>query len=76
MVTTAKRQRRRELSDEALEVLCLVASGYERKEIARLRHVTENAVRHVLSTAYRKIGARNAPHAVAILGLRPNAEHA
>lgn len=49
-----------------VEILRLVARGMRMKEIAALLHIEECTVKTHLYRPYRMVGARNAPHAVAI----------
>lgn len=67
-----------ELPDRQLEILRLVAQGMSGPEIARRLHITVDTVKTHLSSLYRSMGARNAPHAVAIAYqlniLQPRAE--
>lgn len=49
-----------------VEILRLVARGLTAKEIAALLFVEECTVKTHLYKLYRLVGARNAPHAVAI----------
>lgn len=63
------RQASPELSPTELEVLRLLASGLSMKLIADWRGRSMNTIRRQLERIREKLGARNAPHAVA-LGFR------
>jgi DNA-binding CsgD family transcriptional regulator len=55
------------LSTREREVLTLVASGAPLREIAEQLAISEATVRTHLGNANRKLGARNRPHAVALV---------
>lgn len=54
------------LTHEERRLLALVASGLKHAEIAPKVHKQTKTVQTNLSNLYRKIGAKNAPHAVAM----------
>ncbi|MEU5965933.1 LuxR C-terminal-related transcriptional regulator [Micromonospora parva] len=54
------------LTDEQLALLTQVADGRTNLAIARRVGLSRSSVENRLSALYRQIGARNAPHAVAI----------
>lgn len=56
----------RELTDSEVRTLIMCANGYTAKGTARECHRSEHTISDQLSAAYTKLGARNAPHAVAI----------
>ena len=47
-------------------VLLLAAAGRTARESGLELHVSEQTVRSELSAAYARLGARNAPHAIAL----------
>ena len=47
-------------------ILGLIAQGYTYNEIAKELNVSTNTVSQACQSAYGKLNARNAPHAVAI----------
>jgi DNA-binding CsgD family transcriptional regulator len=49
-----------------LQVLTLTASGLTRQQIGLQLYITEPTVKVHLAHAYERLGARNAPHAVAL----------
>jgi DNA-binding CsgD family transcriptional regulator len=49
-----------------LQVLSLTATGLTRQQIGRHLYITEPTVKVHLAHAYERLGARNAPHAVAL----------
>lgn len=53
-------------TDAELSALKLIAQGNQAKEAAALLGLSPWTVKDQLLTAYARIGARNAPHAVAI----------
>lgn len=57
---------RRELSDGEVELLGLIAAGGTKDEIARHLGMAPSTVSNHVSRIYRALGARNAPHAVAL----------
>lgn len=56
-----------DLTAREAEVLRAVLCGLTNKEIARLLGCSEGVVKNILTRGYRKIGARNRPHAAYIL---------
>jgi len=54
------------LSPREAQTLELVAQGYSAAEIAGRLHLASRTVERYLQGAYNKLGARNAPNAVAI----------
>ncbi|MEU8329839.1 LuxR C-terminal-related transcriptional regulator [Micromonospora sp. NPDC048839] len=54
------------LTAEQLALLTQIADGHTHAAIGRLRGITRSTVEHRLHVLYQRIGARNAPHAVAI----------
>lgn len=54
------------LTPAEAEALMHLALGYSGKQAARLRGVSYKTIRAQRESAYRKIGARNGPHAVAL----------
>lgn len=57
---------RRELKDRELEVLSLIASGGTKDEISHQLEMSPSTVAGYVTRIYRALGARNAPHAVAL----------
>ncbi|MEV4197056.1 helix-turn-helix domain-containing protein [Micromonospora globbae] len=71
---TAPTRTRPPVDSADLEILAMVADGQTTRQIGRRLGRTTNGVQSHLSRLYRRMGARNAPHAVAIainLGLLP-----
>lgn len=65
------------LTDGEREVIALLARGQYRREIAATLGRSEEAIKMRLNSALKKLGARNGPHAVALLySARYHAEHA
>lgn len=62
--------RTRQLSPAETEVLDLIAQGFTAEAAGAQLYKSGATVKQQLSSAYRKLGARNAPHAVALY-LRP-----
>ena len=58
------------LTEAEKECMVLVACGLKNEAIARCRHTTVKTVKQQRSSAYRRLGACNAPHAVALMLLR------
>lgn len=58
------------LSQRERELLRLLSQGYTRKEISQLRHKAIGTVDKQLGAVLRKLGARNAIHAVALAAKR------
>ncbi|MEU8682925.1 helix-turn-helix transcriptional regulator [Streptomyces sp. NPDC048611] len=52
------------LTQHEREVLQLIASGYSHEEIAEMLVMTRKGITPTVNRAMRKLGARNAPHAV------------
>lgn len=55
-----------ELPKRQLEILTMVAQGTSGAEIGRRLHISSDTVKSHLRSLYGSMGARNAPHAVAI----------
>lgn len=49
-----------------LQVLALTATGLSRQQIGRQLYITDATVKTHLAHTYTALGARNAPHAVAL----------
>lgn len=56
------------LTPNEYHLMMLVADGLTNKEIAALTHKAESTVKNTLLSIRRKLGAKNTPHAVAIMG--------
>lgn len=56
----------RVLSPRETEILQMLAEGLEYKQIAGRLFVAPPTVKQLLGRAYRKLGAHNGPHAVAL----------
>ncbi len=54
------------LTARQVQVLALVAHGYSHKQVARELGIAEHTVKNTLVTAFDKLEANNAPHAVAL----------
>ncbi|MEV4384373.1 LuxR C-terminal-related transcriptional regulator [Micromonospora sp. NPDC049580] len=63
---TAATVARPALTTEQVALLAEIAEGRTHAAIGRDRGITRSTVEHRLSVLYQRIGARNAPHAVAI----------
>lgn len=63
---TAPALTRPALTAEQLLLLAQIADGRTHAAIGRLQGLTRSTVEHRLHVLYGRIGARNAPHAVAI----------
>ena len=57
---------KRELTGREMSILVFAADGLKNREIAQKLGVSEQAVKNHLSALYRKIGARDKAHAIAI----------
>jgi len=62
----ARRQQSTALSDRELEVLRLVSAGQTNKEVAASLFLSPETVKAHLETIYRKLGASDRTHAVAV----------
>lgn len=56
----------RPVTDRQIQILALAAAGNSNKEIGALLFLTEHTVKVQLSRMYRKIGAKDRAHAVAL----------
>lgn len=56
----------RPVTDRQIQILALAAAGHSNKEIGAKLFLTETTVKVQLSRMYRKIGARDRAHAVAL----------
>lgn len=54
------------LSERHLEILARLAAGDGAADIGRALHLAESTVKAHVSGLYRRLGARNAAHAVAL----------
>jgi DNA-binding NarL/FixJ family response regulator len=64
--TVAGTDRTPELTTRQLQVLNLLVEGYPAAAIAATMHVTRSTVEHHKQQLFRRLGARNQTHAVAI----------
>lgn len=60
------RPRCQSLTDREREILALIADGLTHYAIARRLKLTQTAVSHYVTRIFRKLGAVNAPNAVAL----------
>ena len=56
-----------DLTERQLQILRLVAAGKAHKQIARELGISAETVAKHLAEIYRRVGAANAPHAVALV---------
>jgi len=52
------------LTDRQTVFLIMAARGYENKEIAKMKGISEQSVKNTFTTIYRTLGADNRTHAV------------
>lgn len=60
------RHRCQSLTDREREILALIADGLTYYAVARRLELTQTAVSHYMTRIFRKLGAINAPNAVAL----------
>lgn len=75
-VQSAAELTKKSLSCQEERVVLLMSSGMSNREIARTMRLSEQTVKNYLSTAFRKLGAKNRTEAAAqLLRRAPDASH-
>lgn len=61
---------RNDLTPSELRTLKLIAKGLSAKEAGKLAGVVQDTIKCQMDSVYRRLGASNAPHAVALAFVR------